>query len=142
MTDTETKLTDLLDSNTDIYATKFRKQEMCLGLYPKYAKYEKDNDGAWFCAVDKNGSLVGLSTAKRTGGKCNVDGFVHPKHERVLVELLQAAIKWADDSDIIQAQVAASDAAKQSVFESLGFCECGRYDIEDATRVILMEKTF
>ncbi len=132
--------TTLLDSNTEIYATKFRKQEMCLGLYPKYSKYENDNDSAWFCAVDKNGSLAGLSTAKSTGGKCNVDGFVHPRHARVLKELLQAAIKWADDSGNIQAQVAASDALKQSVFESLGFCECGRYDFDDATQVILMEK--
>jgi len=132
--------TSLLDANTDIYSTNYKTQESCMGLYPRYSKYEQNKGSAWFCAVDKNGGLAGLSTAKRTGGKCNVDGFVYPKHERILTKLLLEAIGWADRSCVIQAQAAANDVLKQSVFASLGFCVCCRYDLGDTTEVVVMEK--
>ncbi|MBT3319791.1 MAG: GNAT family N-acetyltransferase [Clostridia bacterium] len=131
--------TAVLDFNTQICSTKFKIQEMCLGLYPKYAKYESDGQSAWFCAVSQKGRLVGLSTVVCAESQCCVDGFTYPNHKQTEPELLREAIKWAQSRGDVQARVAAQDTEKLAVFESLGFVEKERYAGADMGEMVLLE---
>jgi len=114
----------LLDWNTGIYSTLHTLQKSCMGLYGNYEKYQKSNDGAWFCSVNEKGRLTGISTVFADGsGSCSIDGFSHPEYDDVLPELLERCTAWAEEKGYskICAVAAATDTDKKKLFKSLGF---------------------
>ena len=113
-----------LDFNTGMMSTRYAVQDSCLGLYRRYAALANDGQGAWFCASDDKGQLVGLSSAllDEEGG-CHVDGFTRKDSLESWRELVQRAADWGAEisASSIWATVSVEDEEKLSLFESLGF---------------------
>ena len=126
----------VLDANAGMYSTRYREQNSCMGLYPRYQAVVRDGRGACFaCHADEN-RLVGLSTARLDdSGGCQVDGFTHARHMSAWGDLVQAAHGWGvtNGATVSWAAVSVEDEDKQAKFESLGFREVGatdRFDLD------------
>lgn len=119
---------ELLDANVGLYSCRYRTQNSCMGLYPRYVRTLQNGQGACFAASTPDGRVVGLATARcteRTADECTyqIDGFTHHRFAATWPDLLQAACIWAhhQDATILQALLMAEDEAKQAIFQSLGF---------------------
>ena len=118
----------VLDANAGLYSTRYRVQNSCMGLYPKYATIAEEGRGAWFSAATGDGHVVGLATARLDDkGGCQVDGFTHKYHQTAWGPLIQSAIDWGanDGASSWWAAVSVEDEEKQAMFESLGFGRSG-----------------
>lgn len=113
-----------LDFNTGMMSTRYAVQDSCLGLYRRYMALTQNGRGAWFCASDDRGQLVGLSSALLDDeGGCSVDGFARREKSDSWRELVQRAADWGADisASSIWATVSVEDEEKLSLYESLGF---------------------
>ena len=114
----------VLDFNVGVMSTRYAVLDSCLGLYRRYAAVAGDGRGAWFCASNEGGNVVGLSTARLDGQDgCRVDGFTHRDHPTIWRELFQAVEDWSvgRNATHIYADVSVEDEEKRALFESLGF---------------------
>jgi GNAT superfamily N-acetyltransferase len=114
----------VLDANVGLYSCRYRTQNSCMGLYPRYVRGLNQGQGAFFAARTEDGRVVGLSTALPDGaGECQVDGFVHHNFSPAWHGLIEAACTWASAQGIsaLRAVIAVDDGEKQALFESLGF---------------------
>ena len=121
----------VLDANVNMASTRYRVQDYCMSLYPRYEKVVGDGRGAWYVARTSQGRAVGLATARldnETG--CQVDGFAHGYYLDNWDDLLQACIDWgtARGAAACWASVSVEDEQKRSLFERLGFSEAGPSD--------------
>ena len=115
---------ELLDSNINIYSTKYHTQSSCMGLYNKFNILKKEHNGSWFVAKTKSEKIVGISTTKLIDYKTyNIDGFVHPNFNKNINLLINKSIKWCinQGAEKITAQANINDFIKQSIFEKLNF---------------------
>ena len=122
----------LLDANVGLYSCRYRTQNSCMGLYPRYVRALQNSQGACFTASTPDGRIVGLATARctaRTSDECTyqIDGFTHHRFAANWPDLLQAACTWArhQGATALQALLMAEDEAKQALFHSLGFVSTG-----------------
>lgn len=117
----------VLDANVGLYSCRYRTQNSCMGLYPRYIRSLQKGVGACFAAHTSDGRVVGLATAQDTS--CNsehdyqIDGFVHQRFAAAWPALIEAACTWAytQGAAALHAQIAAEDVEKQAVFQALGF---------------------
>lgn len=123
---------ELLDANVSLYSCRYRTQNSCMGLYPRYVRALQNSQGAYFAASTPDGRVVGLATARRTertGDECTyqIDGFTHHRFVASWPDLLQASCAWAHQqgATALQALFIAEDEAKQALFQSLGFVYTG-----------------
>lgn len=123
---------ELLDANVSLYSCRYRTQNSCMGLYPRYVRALQNSQGAYFAASTPDGRVVGLATARRTertSDECTyqIDGFTHHRFATAWPDLLQAACTWArqQGATTLQAMLIAEDEAKQAIFHSLGFVYTG-----------------
>ncbi len=138
----------VLDANTDIYSTRYREQNSCMSLYPRYEALLQEGRGTWFGARSVSGNLTGLSTARfnNDDSQCQVDGFTHYHFIDAWKDLMLKSVKWgfSEGASSCIATVSAEDTEKKSLFASLGFSETGRgedFDIGGrAVSSIRMEK--
>ena len=115
---------DLLDSNINIYSTKYHNQSSCMGLYNKFNILKNENNGTWFIAKTKSEKVVGISTSKLIDYKTfNIDGFIHPNFNQNMDLLINKSIKWSINQGAkkITAEASINDFIKQSTFEKLNF---------------------
>ena len=115
---------ELLDSNINIYSTKYHNQSSCMGLFYKFNILKKEHNGSWFVAKTKSGKIVGISTSKLIDYKTyNIDGFAHPNFNKNIDLLINKSIKWCinQGAEKITAQSNINDFIKQSIFEKLNF---------------------
>ena len=131
-----------LDANVGLYSTRASVMTSVNGLYPRYANLVLENSGKWWTAMvteeaqgsesGTGGTLVGLATACRSSETPDdevwVDGFLHGKwlgeHWATLMQ--QGPLRWASTAGQFKracARVPKQDAAKISLFQSLGFAE-------------------
>ncbi|MEZ4865077.1 MAG: GNAT family N-acetyltransferase [Caldilineaceae bacterium] len=118
----------VLDANVEIYSCRYRTQNSCMGLYPRYVRGLQERQGACFAARTDDGRVVGLATAlpakqEAVAGDCQIDGFVHQRFAATWPALIEAACSWARayGATEVGALIAAEDTEKQAVFQSLGF---------------------
>lgn len=119
---------ELLDANVGLYSCRYRTQNSCMGLYPRYVRALQNGQGACFAASTPDGRVVGLATAlcmESTADECTyqIDGFIHHRFAATWPELLQAACTWTrhQGATALQAKLSAEDQAKQAIFQALGF---------------------
>lgn len=122
----------VLDANVGLYSCRYRTQNSCMGLYPRYVRALPEGIGAYFAASTTDGRVVGLATARDAehtgdGSTYQIDGFVHQRFAAVWPALIKAASEWAYTQGAIAlyAQIAAEDDQKQAVFQALGFAYTG-----------------
>ena len=122
----------VLDANVGLYSCRYRTQNSCMGLYPRYVRSLQNGLGACFAASTTDGRVVGLATAR--GVECSsdecthqIDGFVHQRFAAAWPALIEAACGWAytQGATGLQAQITAEDGDKQAVFQRLGFVATG-----------------
>ena len=114
----------VMDANVGIVSTRYAIQHSCMGLYPLYERLLLEGNGTWFAARTDQGRAVGLSTARLSDAElCQVDGFVHRNFTEAWEPLLQAAIRWGEESGAatFHAHVSSEDEFKYALFETLGF---------------------
>ena len=119
----------VLDSNAEMFSTRYTVQHSCMGLYRRYGDVAKDGQGAWFSAVTGDGKVVGLSTARLDGsGDCRVDGFALPGHMDTWEDLVVAAVRWgeAEGAETTSAEVCVEDEEKRALFDGIGFSSGGQ----------------
>jgi len=115
---------ELLDSNINIYSTKYHNQSSCMGLYNKFNIIKNKNNGTWFVVKTKSGKVVGISTSQLIDYKTfNIDGFIHPNFKQNIDLLINKSIKWSINQGAkkITAEASINDFVKQSTFEKLNF---------------------
>ena len=122
----------ILDANVGLYSCRYRTQNSCMGLYPRYVRSLQNGLGACFAASTPDGRVVGLATARCTnhdlgGHAYQIDGFVHQRFAAAWPALIKAACDWAytQGATVLQAQIAAEDGDKQALFQRLGFVATG-----------------
>lgn len=138
----------VLDANTEIYSTRYRVQNSCMGLYPKYSTLTEKQRGTWFSAVSNDGRLLGIATVLLIDGiTCQIDGFAHKYHQTCWKPLMQTAMDWAGKkgASLWRATVSIEDEEKQALFESLGFSKSNKgtnFDLDDReVEGILLQRT-
>ncbi len=117
-----------LDSNTAMMSTRYAVQDSCLGLYRRYMALTKDGKGAWFCAADDLGHVLGLSTVRMSGADgCKVDGFTCKESLDCWNALIRKAADWGVNRNAspVWATVSVEDDEKLALFESAGFSGAG-----------------
>ena len=117
----------VLDANAGMYSTRYCVQHSCMGLYRRYVAAMGGGAGEWFGARTADGRIVGLTTARRVGRACQVDGFTHPYFAAAWPDLMAAAMQRAAawGSTECRAVVCVEDEEKRSLFEGLGLREAG-----------------
>lgn len=120
----------VLDANVGIYSCRYRTQNSCLGLYPRYVRGLQNGLGAFFAARTVDERVVGLATAlpadrdrETAGHDCQIDGFIHPRFAVAWPDLIAAACAWArtQGAAVLRAMIGVEDVEKQALFQSLGF---------------------
>ena len=115
---------DLLDINIGLLSTLQEEQESCLGLYRRYDQIRIDGLGEFFTLADRDGRLIGISTAvKKDEGYCLLDGFTHPLHKYSFIELLKTALDWGEAEGLssFKMEIADTDQEKAELAAGLGF---------------------
>lgn len=118
----------VLDTNVGLYSCRYRTQNSCMGLYPRYALGLKKNGGEFFAARTPDGKVVGLSTAlPQDDGGYRIDGFVHQNFSTAWPALIDAACDWAKShgASTWHAAISLEDTDKQALFKSMGFVYAG-----------------
>lgn len=118
----------VLDANTKVLSTRYATQISCMGLHLRYQRITQKGEGAWYSARTADGRVVGLSTARKSGGgDVQVDGFTHARFAGNWEGLLQAAMEGRVGEGALEyfAVVSVEDEEKQDLFRSLGFREAG-----------------
>jgi GNAT superfamily N-acetyltransferase len=121
----------VLDANVDLHSIRYRVQNSCLGLYPRYVRRMLDRQGAFFAARSADGRVVGLASALPTDtGGCQIDGFAHHRFAAVWPDLIAAACTWArmQGNVTLQAVLSADDERKPAILAALGFVCVGPSD--------------
>lgn len=116
----------LLDINLGLFSTRYRLQESCMGLYPKYDDLQR-NGGAWFAVREAN-QVVGLATAcPAADGAVMIDGFMHYHYQPEWRTLMQEAIDHARGVGTAACCTVVSpiDDEKLRLYRGLGFREAG-----------------
>ena len=114
----------VLDANIQMYSTRYKVQNSCMGQYPRYEAVTREGSGAWFAAYAADNRVVGLSTVRADdSGGCRIDGFTHKLHLKTWDDLVRAAIGWGRSHGAAKcwAAVSVEDEEKQSMFKRLGF---------------------
>ena len=114
----------VLDANVSVYSCRYRTQNSCMGLYPRYVRGLQAGGGTFFAGRTADGRVVGLSTALPDGaGGCQVDGFVHHNFSAAWHDLMTAACEWArvQGASTLHALLAPEDEEKQALFASMEF---------------------
>lgn len=114
----------ILDSNTEIFSTRYSMLRGALLLYPRFEKMCVDNKGTWFASYTNTGKLTGISTARLDkAGNCKIDAVAHSRFMSVWPELVQSAIEWASSksAENCYAMLSQEDEEKQNCFEEIGF---------------------
>ncbi len=121
----------ILDANVKLLSCRYRTQNSCMGLYPRYVR-TLQSQGAFFAARTTDGRVIGLATARPllvddTEQTYQVDGFVQHNFVAAWPDLLETACVWAtaQGATNLQAQIGAEDAEKQAIFARLGFIYVG-----------------
>ena len=121
----------VLDANLGIFSTRYKVQNSCMSLYPRYRSLSEGNRGAWCGAIANSGCVVGLSSVclDKEGGY-SVDGFTHESHRYVWSDLIQKAFDWGEShrSGRCYAKVSIEDEEKMSLFEEIGYRKLGTFD--------------
>ncbi len=118
----------VMDANTNVFSTRYATQISCMGLHLRYQRITQKGEGAWYSARTADGRVVGLSTARKSGGgDVQVDGFTHARFAGSWEGLLQAAMEGRVGEGALEyfAVVSVEDEEKQDLFRSLGFREAG-----------------
>jgi hypothetical protein len=117
----------VLDSNVNLFSTRYTVQNSCLGLYRRYQELCIDGKGMWFGARESGGLLVGLSSAKlRNERVCTVDSFSLNSDKAIWSDLIRAATNWGLQFGYkIQAIVSNEDEERQTFLEEFGFLTKG-----------------
>lgn len=118
----------ILDSNLNLFSTRYVVQHSCMGLYPRFQDLLASGRGAWFGARSSLGVPLGLATARiDDAGACQVDGFVYQSGQAVWSELLRSAIRWGVGlgSPLCWAALSTEDEEKRAWFAALDFREVG-----------------
>lgn len=138
----------VLDANVGLYSCRYRTQNSCMGLYPRYVRDLKPGQGAFFAARTEDGRVVGLATAlpanrEIAGYDCQIDGFVHHHFAASWPDLIEAAYAWAKagGATALRAAISAEDLEKQALFQSLGFVHQGPGEDFNENRLVIWRAT-
>lgn len=114
----------ILDINVSLYSCRYRTQNSCMGLYPRYALGMRKEGGEFFAVRTADGKVVGLSTALPLDEqRYRIDGFVHRNFSETWPDLIDAACEWAkaQGASALRAVIPLNDEEKQTLFKSMGF---------------------
>ena len=138
----------VLDANVGLYSCRYRTQNSCMGLYPRYVRALSEGVGASFAARTPDGRIVGLATARNSkhngdAPMYQIDGFVHQRFAAIWPALLKTACDWAytQGAAALRAQITAEDTQKQAVFQALGFVYTGVSATFDDDRLTTWQTT-